>query len=399
MASDIYSLGVLLYELLADVAPYRLRRSSERSYLDQLRDVIGSPGPARWPPPRRGSCSPATWTLVVQKAMRLAPEERYPTATAFADELTRFLTGHPVQARPDSLGYRTRKFVLRHRAASAAAVAILAAVTAGTSASLWQARAGRDRAAPGGGGEGATSPSIFQEASPYGADGRSLSVVQLLQRAHADLERIGEQKPELRVELLNLLGSALLELGETDAGERMSRQALRESAALPAGAPAAAPGPAAQLRRPAGARAAVPSFERSSSGSIPELRATHRSAAGGSASGRWRSAPSWESIEVRRDDAIADAREALDLARKPVRGQGLRGPCPSRCCWPRRTSMAIGTRSSRSPRRSEACASLRRPTRTAQTSAGHLRTRRLWPCPVPRRPPRPELRGDDSRPG
>jgi len=311
VASDIYSLGVLLYGLLADVAPYHLRRSSERSYLDQLRE-LRVPRPSEVAAPAARKLLAGDLDLVVQKAMRLAPEERYPTATAFAEELTRFLTGHPVQARPDSLGYRTRKFVLRHRAASAAAGAILAAVTAGTSAALWQARraATEQRRAE---EVKELLTEIFQDASPYGADGRSLSVVQLLQRAHADLERIGGQKPELRVELLNLLGSALLELGETDAGERMSRQALRESAALPPGHPLRlrarllscdvllARGRGAELRA---------ELERL----IPELRAsTERQTADLVRALEIRS--HLGIIEVRREEAIADAREALDLAR------------------------------------------------------------------------------------
>ena len=311
VASDIYSLGILLYGLLADVAPYHLRRSSERSYLDQLRE-LRVPRPSEVAPSSAKRLLAGDLDVVVQKAMRLAPEERYPTATAFAEELTRFLTGHPVLARPDSLGYRTRKFVLRHRAASAAAAAILAAVTVGTSTALWQARraATEQRRAE---EVKELLTEIFQDASPYGSDGRSLSVVQLLQRAHADLERIGGQRPELRVELLNLLGSTLLELGETDAGERMASQALRESSVLPPGHPqhlrARLLGCDALLARGRGAELRA-ELERL----IPELRArADRQPADLVRALEIRA--HLGIIEVRREEAIADAREALDLAR------------------------------------------------------------------------------------
>ena len=99
-----------------------------------------------------------------------------------------------MQARPDSLGYRARKFVLRHRAATGAAMAILAAVAAGTSAAVWQARraSAEQRRA-----EEVKDylAGIFREASPYAAGGHSLVRGGAPKRAHADLERIGSVAP------------------------------------------------------------------------------------------------------------------------------------------------------------------------------------------------------------
>ena len=76
-------------------------------------------------------------------ALKREPERRYATVAAFADDLERFLEGRPVAARPDTLGYRTRKFVSRHRVAVAAALLVSLSLAGGVAAALWQARATR----------------------------------------------------------------------------------------------------------------------------------------------------------------------------------------------------------------------------------------------------------------
>ena len=311
VASDIYSLGVLLYELLAEVPPYRLKRSPERPYVEQLRAVTVLP-PSEVAPAASKRLLAGDLDTVVLKALRLSPEERYPTAAAFADDLARYLTGHPVQARPDSLGYRVRKFVLRHRAATGAAMAIVAAVAAGTSAAVWQARraaAEQHRAEQ----VKEYLSDIFRQASPYGAEGRSLSVVQLLERAHTDLDRIGGRRPELRVELLNLLGSTLLDLGETERGERVGEQALREAAALPDRHPQRLRARLLEsdvlLARGRGAELRV-QLERL----LPELRAEVAEQPGDLVHALLDRAELGIN-QVRREEAIADTEAALELAR------------------------------------------------------------------------------------
>jgi serine/threonine protein kinase len=226
VASDIYSLGILLYELLAQVEPYRLRRELSVPLHEALRaQTIVRPSEAA-PEPLRKALAGDLDTIVL-KAMKPSPDERYSTADAFADDIGRFLDGYPIQARPDSPADRLRKLVLRHRAAAAAIVAIVLAVIGGSSLALWQARRATAEQVH---AEAVTAylTGLLRDASPYGTPGPSISTVDMLKRAHAELDRIGA-RPALRVELLDILGSVLLDFGDNDAAEQVASQALSEA--------------------------------------------------------------------------------------------------------------------------------------------------------------------------
>ncbi len=146
-AADVYSLGVVLYELLALQRPHRLPHPSRATLEAAFRH-----GDARRPSdvtddPRLKRQLRGDLDTIVTKALKESPAERYATVNALGEDIERFLDQRPVLARPDSLGYRTRKFVRRHRLIAAAASLALLAVLTGTGAALWQAgeaRAQRD---------------------------------------------------------------------------------------------------------------------------------------------------------------------------------------------------------------------------------------------------------------
>jgi eukaryotic-like serine/threonine-protein kinase len=142
-ASDVYSLGVVLYELLTGTRPYTLARDSRRALEDAiLEGNIPLPGAVAADPAVRRVLRGDLDTVVV-KALRTRPDDRYPTVSAFGDDLRRWLDGRPVLARPDSPLYRLRRFVGRNRVATAAAAVTVSAILSGAGVSVWQAREAR----------------------------------------------------------------------------------------------------------------------------------------------------------------------------------------------------------------------------------------------------------------
>jgi len=155
--SDIYSLGVLLYELLTGTTPLEKQRFKEAAW-DEIKRLIREEEPPR--PSTRLSSShtlaslaagrqmePARLTKlvrgeldwIVMKSLEKDRSRRYETANGFAIDVQRYLTGEPVLAAPPSATYRLRKFARKHRAGLTTAAAIALFLVAGAAVSTWQA--------------------------------------------------------------------------------------------------------------------------------------------------------------------------------------------------------------------------------------------------------------------
>jgi len=153
-ASDVYSLAVVLYELLTGHRPYRFK-SYEAQEIERVislqepeqpstavtRDETGARAKRDTEKLRRNLAGEVD--AIVMMGLRKEPQRRYGSAEQFADDVRRHLEGRPVRARPDTLSYRTAKFVRRHKLGVAAAALILITLIGGVVATAWQARIAR----------------------------------------------------------------------------------------------------------------------------------------------------------------------------------------------------------------------------------------------------------------
>jgi serine/threonine protein kinase len=139
-ASDVYSLGIVLYELLAGQRPYQLKGTSALALAQSMQSV-------RIPRASELARNATTRKIlrgdldtILLKCLKRDPAERYATLAQLADDIERYLRGEPVSARPDSAWYRARKFIGRHTLGVAMASALVLALAAGLAVVSWQAR-------------------------------------------------------------------------------------------------------------------------------------------------------------------------------------------------------------------------------------------------------------------
>lgn len=236
-ASDVYAIGVVLYELLCGQSPYSEPRSSPRALEDAVlreevqrpsrRNVTKEQAAARSMTPKQlSSMLSGDLDTIVLKALRKDESERYATAEALMQDLRNFLEGRPVSARAHSAAYRFRKFIDRNRAQVGVALAVTAALLLASLVSLRQAQRAQAEAAR------ATSMQEFlldifrynSDQQPDPQKARSTSARELLDVGAKRATTTLGGSPEIQAMVSSTLADMYHQLGLYDDAARMRKQ-------------------------------------------------------------------------------------------------------------------------------------------------------------------------------
>ncbi len=235
--TDVYSLGVTLYELITLQKPYEGRDRQE------LLKKIAFDEPRRLR--QINSRIPRELETIVAKAMEKSPDERYATAQDLANDLCRFLADEPIQAKPPTFLQRTGKWTRRHQAFVATAAVVMALLLVGasvstvlvmhaqsrTQAALEDAQQQRQQA------ESAAAESkalveffvgdLLGASDPEVAQGNDVTVQDVVAEAERRLESDFADQPLLQAAIWRALGKIHMSLGEDDLAEPQLRRALK----------------------------------------------------------------------------------------------------------------------------------------------------------------------------
>src|SRR3569833_204738 len=218
-ATDVYALGLVLFVLLGGRHPHDPEENSApelaRLTLDQdpprPSELAGDIGHER---ALRGDLD-----NIVAKALKRQPAERYGTVELFGQDLRRYLSHEPVSARPDTLAYRTAKFVRRHRGGVAIAATSVLAIKAAMvviSVELLEVRRQRDAALFQSKRAEFQARFAYQIKSEMGSDDKPITVKELMQKGVDVLKRNYNSDPLFEIEALTNISGRYMDLGETE---------------------------------------------------------------------------------------------------------------------------------------------------------------------------------------
>ncbi|MCH8557744.1 MAG: serine/threonine protein kinase [Balneolia bacterium] len=218
-ASDVYSLGIILHELVTGQRPYSFNEVNPVKMLAQMKEqplerpsaVFGS---TKEKPRgiRKNRLNPELDDILLT-ALRFEPERRYGSAEQLARDIRNLMSNKPIMARPDSKGYRFKKFVQRHKAGVAASAFSLLVLVAAAGIVFWQAEQTKTQA------ERAVAMKDFlvtmvSASNPFIGPGETPTVRDMLEYGSRNVEEELSEQPLLAAEMLGVIGTSFHGLGE-----------------------------------------------------------------------------------------------------------------------------------------------------------------------------------------
>ncbi len=230
MRTDVYSLGVILYEMLTGQLPYDIQKTTLHEVARMILEVSPKPLAKTWAGLRKPDSDVQT---IVSKTLEKEPSRRYQSVAALSEDVERYLQNQPILARPPSVVYQLRKMVARHKVGFGFAAGLLLLLAGfAVTMTILSARIAKERTRAEAEAAKATAINAFLletlgSANPIEGKGRDVTVLEALKSATEKIEKAFPGQPKVEAEVRQIIGVTFLRLGHYEEAENLLRTALK----------------------------------------------------------------------------------------------------------------------------------------------------------------------------